>query len=524
MYTVLIVEDEPLIQSGICAMLENSEHELRICGIAFNGIQALELIQEQNPDLVLTDIRMPGMDGLTLMEECNRLFKQPPRFIVLTGYGEFSFAQQALRAGAVDYLVKLELTEENLLRSIQKACTRISGSQTPARSARQQDLVAEQFWIKLLNMFYPGSESLKRDMETARISMHEGTFCTVFFSLEQKDTAEDTELYAYALKLIRDIANRYFKAYVIPADQLNFTAILSSRISDTKTMETEVLTFTRTMIEMVKNYSGAALLASIGTVHKQISELGESYQNALHACKFRKNNEDFILYSGISPEQLFENNFNLQLFRQPLKDAIDALDGEEITRLLQELTEILKKGTRYLQVFDACSNLLYLLLNLLPDSEVILNNIYARDPLGYKRLYHCLTIDSLFDWLRQLYEQIGPQLIEQQNSHSHYLIASVKEYIRDNITMRFTLQEIAAKYKVNPNYLSSLFKKHTGVSFTYYVTLSKIKAAQELLQDQQPKLQDLSEHLGFDNPYYFSKVFKKITGVSPKEYAAGQVK
>ena len=125
MIKILIVEDEPLVQVGIQSMLTNIALEITICGIANDGLQALELIEKFSPDLVISDIKMPRMNGLELLRESRDRFGELPVFIILTSYEDFHYLKEAMKYQVIDYLIKLELNKDNFTSAIQKALTTI---------------------------------------------------------------------------------------------------------------------------------------------------------------------------------------------------------------------------------------------------------------------------------------------------------------------------------------------------------------------------------------------------------------
>ena len=121
MYKLLIVDDEPLVQIGVSSMLDWNSYNITICGTASNGEIALHMIEEDMPDLVICDIKMPVMDGLQLLKYCRETYGELPVFLILTSYEEFQLAKEALKYGVLDYLVKLELDRDSLSTAVQKA-------------------------------------------------------------------------------------------------------------------------------------------------------------------------------------------------------------------------------------------------------------------------------------------------------------------------------------------------------------------------------------------------------------------
>lgn len=156
MIKLLIVDDEPLVQIGIRSMLNWEMFGIKIAGTATNGKQAYDFILENHPEIVITDIKMPVMDGMELIEKCQSL-EHPPLFILLTSYEEFHLVRQAISYQVLDYLVKLELTEDVLTKSIQKALNILEKAKRQTSSVEPNtdlSLLVDNFYVRLLlNLF-----------------------------------------------------------------------------------------------------------------------------------------------------------------------------------------------------------------------------------------------------------------------------------------------------------------------------------------------------------------------------------
>lgn len=155
MTQVLLVDDEPLVLVGIQSMLRWEDYGARVVGTARNGVQALELIETLRPDLVIADIKMPVMDGLKLMETAQDTYQDPPLFIMLTSFEEFAFVKEAISRQAVDYLIKLDLTQQALLGALRKAQERLAVRTQREPARRRPPLRAVRHAALLRPLFYP---------------------------------------------------------------------------------------------------------------------------------------------------------------------------------------------------------------------------------------------------------------------------------------------------------------------------------------------------------------------------------
>jgi len=163
-------------------------------------------------------------------------------------------------------------------------------------------------------------------------------------------------------------------------------------------------------------------------------------------------------------------------------------------------------------------NLLFLCLSQFNDGEEIVSHIFDQEPEGYRCIYRQRGIPEITGWMCILRDGLLKALREQKRGYKNQIIVQIKAYIQDNLNQRLNLQNVAAVFGFSPNYLSTLFAKQAECPFVEYVTREKIRAAKEMMREENVKLYEIAERLGFDNAFYFSKVFKKVEGCSPREY------
>lgn len=173
---------------------------------------------------------------------------------------------------------------------------------------------------------------------------------------------------------------------------------------------------------------------------------------------------------------------------------------------------------RYIQALDGACNILYLALSLLPDGEDTMDQVFAGCTDGYRSIYKMQQAEQINGWLAQFRDGLCQVLKSRRKTYKDHVVTNVQKYIQNHIEERLSLNEVAAVFGLSPNYLSSLFKKTCTIGFSEYITQKKITRAKSLLLDQDVKIYEVADRLGFDSAFYFSKVFKKVEGISPREF------
>ena len=225
MIKLLIADDEPLVQIGIKSMLNWADYNIEVCGTAPNGGIALEMIEEYSPQIVITDIRMPIMNGLELAKVCRETYGRIPLFIILTSYEEFELARQALSYEVVDYLIKLELDPQTLGKSIEKTIERLNqlkasdAVRTGGRPILQSYL--DKFFLRLLHNLFDNEEQFQIQAKDLSLNFDSPCYavahCEILEELVQDMTNEKlVNLYGSTLQMVKDILKRHMAARSFP--------------------------------------------------------------------------------------------------------------------------------------------------------------------------------------------------------------------------------------------------------------------------------------------------------------------
>ncbi len=527
MYSLLIVDDEPLVQVGIKSMLNWKKFDIEIVGIAMNGKSAFELIEQYSPDIVITDIKMPVMSGLDLIRNCRERFGQKaPSFIILTSYEDFHMAKEALQYQVCDYLVKLELNADSLKQSIerviaQKEKERLASDSTSHASSVDIRSFYDKFFIKLLNNLFESKEQFAIQSKNLQIDFNTKPFLCAHMKIvshldESLPVEKQMSLYSSTLQMLREIIVKYIPSHVISLD-LHHCAILFSPGGETS-ME-ELCSIIQNVSSTLHKYYNVSLRVGIGQKVMTPQDISDSYQSARQAYASTTDETPIVTIEDAASVTASKNIFNISVFRDELVKAFEEFDADSLHETLTGIIELFSAHpNHYIQALDGACNILYLSISILPDGESLVSQIFEHDSDSYRSLYKQNNMGQIVEWLTHFRDSLCEIFRERRKDHKNYIVTNVKKYIAAHVREHLTLNDVANSFSISPNYLSQLFKKYNDMGFNEYVTYLKIQEAKKLLAEGNYKIYEIADMLSFESAFYFSKVFKKVEGISPTDH------
>lgn len=526
MIKLLIVDDEPLVQIGIKSMLRWDELGIEVCGTAMNGKAALEMIRQYRPDIVITDIKMPVMNGLELVKICRDEFGPIPLFIILTSFEEFSLIKEAMSYQAIDYLIKLELDPGSLKSSIEKASERLEELKAKESFRQNQGRPTllsyhDKFFMRLLHNLFENRDQFSIQSRDLGLDFSARQYLACHGELlscvsESLDPEGQINLYSSSLQMMREILTKYAGCYAIALDKTRF-ALIFHFPDEQPEMET-VLEALNNGRSMIRNYFNVELSAGIGEPVDDPLKISISYQEARQAFNLCSPDAPFVPFTQTASSSI-RDSFNLAVFKEDLTRAFEEFDTDALYDTLTVISQLFAANPqKLLQTMDGACSILYLALSLLPEGEEILSGIFSASPDGYRSIYRMKDVFQIVRWLEQLRDGLCEALKTRRKTYKDHVILNVQKYILNHIEEHLSLNEIAAVFGLSPNYLSTLFKKTCSMGFSEYITQRKISRAKPLLLEQDLKIYEVADRLGFESAFYFSKVFKKVEGISPREF------
>lgn len=522
MYKVLIVDDEPLARMGISSMLENCDLPVEITGLASNGKYALDCMEEVLPDIVITDIRMPVLDGLALFEKAKQQFDCCPEFIFLTSYEDFAYVKKALYLSACRYLIKMELSAEALSESVSCAIERLGQhNQGAARAGGMAgNVFINRFYNNLLNGAYHSEEEILDRAKSYNQQIEAGGYLVASTQITfprdvEQDYMQQYNLYLRILDTISTSVSLHTPCFVVAYHRQCIAVVLMLQPGDDgQKLSLQAL---QDANKLSHQYFGVKLLFGIGGRVEFLQQLPVSFtrsQNAL--LQAGGSGLSGFVSSGHSSHEREEDALDISRLDKNLIRAFEHVDtaafNQELDSLAYKINHLgLPKS------INALSCVVHVVINCLDNGEKILARVFEEIGQSYQMLYTSTTTAELLLYLERVRMAVVEHLQQQTRDPKYALVASAKAYIRENCFNKLSLGEVAAAIGISQNYLSGLFRQYSELGFSEYVTNLKVKAARELLAKGDLKVYQVSEKLGFETPHYFSKVYKKFTGYSPSE-------
>ncbi|WP_026565132.1 response regulator [Bacillus sp. UNC41MFS5] len=505
MYNVMIVDDEPVIRFGLKASVDWAEEGLHYLGDYPNGEEALKAAEGRLVDLLITDIKMPVMDGITLMKEMLQRFPNL-KVILVSSYTDFDYVREGLKLGAVDYVLKPTLEPEEFVKLIQKTVEMI----------KKERLVEEK--LQLANQTTFLSERKKLEQAIKKVILEDSNlnelhqkfgwmqepFLMLTMSLNHVDKLEEQHGFLFKTMLLEDVQNYFYKnmdegiCFPVNENQMLFLLYTSlDPYADIEKLKKE--------IELETSFS-----FTVGfEVIRDLSFVKQGFKR-----------------SGSARERRFFNpGASIFRYEQFHEGKLPPLDTASLHQILlpydkQSLTDFLSRRFQEWESVvispvdiknDACEIIRYLFIKQWNADELMEK---------YEQLKKIETLDELKKTLllqiREYSELI--QFSKQHPQGENVIMKKALEFIHDHYTEELTLQLVSSHVHISRNYFSVLFKRLVGQNFIDYVMDLRVRKAKELLENTSLKVYEVAEQSGFKDVKYFSKLFKKLMGSSPIDF------
>ena len=522
MYKLLIVDDENQIREGLKRILNWTDFDIEICGEASDGNMALQLMEEKKPHIVLTDIKMPGMDGIRLLEETRkRGFLS--KMIVLSGYDDFELVRQAMRYGAVDYLLK-PAGKNELIQVIEELLDQLADVGEEQESI---DKNLEMARDHLLNRIITNSISLLEMNEKIELlDIHFGSEAMAVARLEFSETRHTNENMFYHMPEVLSFCRRYFEEKHLGIVFCNTGGRIVLILTDinAKDSMTVCKSVMEDLIKQLKNQLQVDMYVAVSRPIRAVRNIKTAYEEAEDTLKYK-----FIFESGtvLLNEEigtfLIENEASDFIINpESIERMIQSDDYEEIYEFLNTLLDeerIKRCNINYYVLKNiGMEIIIYLYHFLLSNSMIERRSMMEQKENALRQLMETKNLNEMHTLLQELLTDSSQRY--KQNTMKQYskIVADALLQIQENHQdINLSLQYLADRFGVNTAYLGRIFKKETGNSFVDYLNLYRIEEAKRLLKETNLKGSELCKRVGFSNYNYFYIVFKKITGQKPTE-------
>lgn len=532
-YRVLLVDDEEDVIHVMQKKVNWEELGFTVIGYAQNGVRALEIAEEEMPDVVITDIKMPYMDGLELSR---RLRKEFPdiRILLFTGFDEFEYAKEAVHLEVTEYILKpissVELT---------KTLTDLKRNMDEERSQRQNVRMLQQFYMESLPVIQSNfyimliegripEDSFDKYMADYQVAPFDGGCCFCIFHVSSHHIPEGMNPSVLQLSVWKYVKEEMRQRWEGDFFTYRGEIVMLVRLSSKEASKDEVTRLTDDCSRIVRSAEralGAVVTAGIGGPEEKLQNARASYLGAREAVSYR------VLYGTgrainireVAPEEKGSYEISSegdlhQLFTAIRMDSEDAVI-QAADAVIDKITGLASTVKQYRMEVN---NLLTALYRFASGNDISMEEILdTRED----QLLQLLDLDaaSLREWLKKTALSLMEAMRKLRTSNSMSYVEGAKRYVEEHYSEAdLSLESVCMALGVSESYFSSIFKKETGEAFVSFLTGYRMEKAKNLLLLTNDKNYVIGKKVGYEDPNYFSYVFKKSFGVSPSKYRQNQ--
>lgn len=510
MYKVLLVDDERIILEGISNFIEWETYQTTLIGTAKNGVEAYQIIEKELPDIVITDIKMPGMNGVELVEKVHEKYPEI-HFIMLSGFAEFDYAKQAMQYGVKHYLLK-PCNENSIIQALKECIEEIEKIASHYRFIQEMNeklekmlpYAKEQLLKEFVTSESYGNKELEYYQRIFRMELRDPLIKLVLFQIE--------ELFDYEhLFAIKNISEHLFENMILSCTVGEHVLLVIGISSQTDNLHDQM----EQIRERFFQYYQKDITIAVSEAGRMIA-VRKLYKQTLECLqhRFYLGEGSIITKDDISTQTVREDDlqYDQQKFCLLVKSGRWDDARKELEQFFQQLVQLrldIQTTKSYcVQLFNGMIRMCH------PEQM-------KEYLLIMPQLLEMETIQSMHTLFAKVAKEISLHFYQQNKSKHSAIIQKVlhiieKEIGNQNLSLNFIANE---RMFMSPDYLGKLFKKEMGERFSTYITRIRVERAIEMIdREKDVKVFEVAEKLGFTDSQYFSQVFKKQTGLTPSEY------
>lgn len=528
MYKLMIVDDEQIVIDAITHIVSKNIRNVTVVATARNGREAIEKAKANHPDIILMDIRMPGINGIDAIAEIKRVYSDI-RFAIISAYEQFEFAKQAMELGVEHYILK-PINRNLLIETILKMISLIHEQEEKKRRELEnieklEKVIPylEQGFIYSILLNTEFDEELLKYMNILNMNQSGGYIMIMQFGDGNKAEALSNRIGSGIIgqenyPFLRDIFKFKCKCIVGPV-MINkiIVYIPSERFGDDYLFRVQTIELAEDILKSVRTKMNMECYIGIGSWRRS-QDIVLSYNEAAKALRLNQG--------------------------EPISHILDICgEGEQYTHDIQAAANLIAKiemgneegaSASFLKIADRLQHFGGLTFeqkrSFLIEYMVIVHRkameagVAEDSCLRYsdyiQEMLHFDSMEKLISWCMNRIKTITRKIQAEKNEKGNSIVNRAKNYIRDHFREEITLEEISKYLNISPQYFSRLFKGETGYNFIEYLTFVRIEHSKYLMQSTDMTIKEICFSVGYGDPNYFSRLFKKNTGMSPTTYVS----
>lgn len=526
-YKVLLIDDEAEIREGMAARIPWEELGLKICGTAENGLEALELAEKKHPDIIITDIQMPFMDGLTFIQKAQKMLPLS-KFIVFSGYERFEYAQKAVSLHVTEYLLK-PFSAQDLVEVLIHTKNEMHQEKQQRRNLEvlQQQfqenlpLLRQNFLLSCMSGIVT-EESIIQQSASFHLKAKESYSVLLFDTGSLKNSTHFKGQEALYMMSIKQFVIDNLSP-LVENETFVFGEYVVSLLIPQKAFDVDhLMKHVNEICREVSRENGEMVVAGMSQIVSELAQLPVAYEQA----------QDALAYSYRLDRQ--------EWFATYIKDVVQPKSLLILTEKEErQLTNLLKLGSTddleqmITAIFDKIKHQhlsfqnyrvyliehLTLLLRVVTAYGFDPQQVFQEDVMKKIEILDKLSLEEMLSWFLQKSIQLNQEIQMTNIDSGKAAINKAKWLVKEQYqNPDLSIEDISKELFLSSAYFSSIFKKETGQSFVSYLTQERLKQAAHLLETTSDKSYMIAEKVGYSEPNYFSYVFKKHYGLSPSKY------
>ena len=498
MFRVLLVDDEENVLEILKTTIQWQELGVEKLFTAQDGLQALEVLEKQSIDLMITDIKMPRLDGINLLRKVKGLYPDI-RCILLTAYGEFEYAKEAINLGVENYLLK-PVAKDEVEQTVRKALDNLYGKRQNGKGLLRGNILRR--WVAGT---IDGEELSERAMVLG-LNLYLPEYCVVCFVKRTEDNAGEFRA------ACEEFLAKQYEVYGFWDEKGRYIMIVGGRQLNTEQIAEELLRYaSRYEID-------GKIKISIGTTVSEAISLHLSYQMACDSVELSDLNSSGIMLQNDYLSQGFDADYLVEEVRFLLFSSDEQMRSNGYKHLGMKLFQTLKNKETDKELVRLLGICMRVLLTEFPLREDLQDKVYGTkwkiEP-GQSKDKFIATVERILRQVQGIFDDCFTR-------YSPIVQKAIK-YVRNGVMEGNggSVKEFCAQNGMNPAYLGHLYKQETGIFFNDYMNQCRINRSIILLRNPNNKIKDIAEEIGFMSTSYYVKCFRESKGVSPTKYRIG---
>ncbi|MFD3258354.1 response regulator [Paenibacillus lentus] len=524
---ILIVDDEKIFRKGLRAMIASLDPEWEVVGDASDGYEALDRAEVLHPDVILTDIRMPRMDGIALQRVVKERFPQM-LCVVISGYEDFTYALQSMRYGARDYLMKpVERSElQRILEKLKEETAERGNPSIVKFDQEENELIRRHVSESVIAGLMRGMVQ-QHHVELLRkigVDFDQPYYCCFLIKLDKGSIGSDRYLKAdpslfqlYIRQFVQEMVNKRMKGYSLVLSDSEVAAIVNLSSDDSDGL----IELAESIRRQITSLSNLTVTIGVGRVAEGVDSISDSYRDAEISLLYRLivGGDKVLHYDTIRRDHDLYLEVDTESWGAMERAVLEGRADEAASRVETEVGRLCRQATSPELIYQKICKLL---IHFYESAEKL--NL-TKEWLGERDIRSLIfdvcsitSSEELMIECRTLLTNLAHCIANSRLELEHDPVEQALHYLDSNYHKPLTLNEVAGQVHLNPAYFSSLFKQRTGSTFVERLTAIRVEEAKKRLMDSDDKIASIADETGFPNLRHFYRVFKREVKLSPKDY------